>query len=52
MRLNEFSDISFVVCLLTITPAVTSAQWMELNRPHYSIFYQAGFDADARLVRQ
>lgn len=38
--------------LLGALALTAGAQWLELKRPHYSVFYQHGYANDARMVER
>jgi hypothetical protein len=38
--------------LLAGLPRLAGAQWLESKQPHYSVFYQRGYEGDARLIER
>jgi hypothetical protein len=51
-RVRQFSILAFLgLLLLAAVPSRVDAQWIEAKSAHYTIFYQAGYEADVAFTR-
>jgi hypothetical protein len=42
----------FLAVMIGATPSWVDAQWLESRAPHYTVFYQAGFERDVEFTRK